>query len=89
MCLDDDCNDNSLTGDLFLRGATATVATLAGDWGTKRAAQTPPPPTRVLDDPKIQHGRVMFKHNGNGLNWWLPGPSKAEGVYRECCNRGK
>lgn len=44
--------------------------------------QTPQPPTRVLDDPKIQHGRVVFKHNGaDGIGGFLARP-KADGVYR-------
>src|SRR6185436_18495216 len=56
-------------------------ATLAVIGGRSGHAQTPPPPTRVLDDPKIQHGRVMFKHNGtDSIGGFLARP-KAEGVY--------
>ncbi len=44
-------------------------------------SQTAQPPTRVLDDPKIRHGRVVFKHNGiDGIDGYLARP-KAEGVY--------
>src|SRR4030095_2911098 len=81
MCLEDDCNDGRSDRRSFLRGATATVATLAVMAGRSGHAQTPPPPTRVLDDPKIQHGRVMFKHNGaDSIGGFIARP-KAEGVY--------
>jgi len=81
MCLDDDCNDARPDRRSFLRGATATVATLAVMAGRSGHAQTPSPPTRVLDDPKIQHGRIMFRHNGaDSIGGFLARP-KAEGVY--------
>ena len=47
MCLDDDCNDERSDRRSFLRGATASVATLAAIGGRSGLAQTPPPPTRV------------------------------------------
>src|ERR1043166_5142908 len=81
MCLDDDCNNEVNDRRSFLRGVTATVATLAVLPGRDIPAQTPAPPTRVLDDPKIQHGRVVFKHNGaDSIDGFLARP-KAEGVY--------
>jgi carboxymethylenebutenolidase len=81
MCLEDDCNDERSDRRSFLRGATATVATLAVMSRRGAYAQTPQPPTRVLDDPKIQHGRVVFKHNGaDAIGGFLARP-KAEGVY--------
>lgn len=44
-------------------------------------AQTKQPETRVLDDPKVQHGRVTFKHNGAAtIDGYLARP-KAEGIY--------
>ena len=81
MCLDGDCNDERSDRRSFLRGATATVATLAVMTRRGAYAQTPQPPTRVLDDPKIQHGRIVFKHNGaDAIGGFLARP-KAEGVY--------
>jgi carboxymethylenebutenolidase len=81
MCLDDDCNNEVNDRRSFLRGVTATVATLAVLPGRDIPAQTPAPPTRVLDDPKIQHGRVVFKHSGaDSIDGFLARP-KAEGVY--------
>jgi len=44
-------------------------------------AQTKQAETRVLDDSTIQHGRVVFKHNGvETIDGYLARP-KAEGVY--------
>jgi len=50
---------------------------------TEAAAQQPtiPPPTRVLDDPAIQHGKVRFLHNGaESIDGYLARP-KAAGTY--------
>lgn len=81
MCLEDDCNDERSDRRSFMRGATATVATLAVMRRRDLLGQTPQPPTRVLDDPKIQHGRVVFKHNGaDAIDGFLARPG-AEGVY--------
>ena len=33
-------------------------------FGDRAFAADPPPPTRVLDDPSIQHGKVVFQHDG-------------------------
>ena len=79
MCLEDDCDDGRRT---FLRGAGATLAGFAMMSRLDVQAQNQdPPPTRVLDDPKIQHGRVVFKHAGtDGIDGFLARP-KAEGVY--------
>lgn len=68
MCLGDDCG---LDRRAFLAAASATMLT----------GQTKSPPTRVLDDPAIQYGRVVFKHNGkDGIDGFLARP-KADGVY--------
>lgn len=41
----------------------------------------PPPPTRVLDDPRAVHGPVSFTHNGQpGIGGYLARPA-AEGTY--------
>lgn len=42
---------------------------------------TTPPPTRVLDDPRVTHGPVTFTHNGKPtIGGYLARP-KAEGIY--------
>ena len=81
MCFEDDCEREGSDRRSFLRGATATIASVAVMSRFGAHAQTPAPPTRVLDDPKIQHGRAVFKHNGSdSIDGYLARP-KAEGVY--------
>lgn len=81
MCLDDDCGYDGTNRRSFLVGATAAVAGLTILPTQATNPQVKQPETRVLDDPKIQHGRMVFKHNGaDGINGYLARP-KAEGVY--------
>ena len=81
MCFSDNCDDEQFNRRAFLVGATATLASLTLLQGQEAQSQTNQPPTRVLDDPKIRHGRVIFKHNGNdGIDGFLARPL-AEGVY--------
>lgn len=80
MCVDD-CPEDIASRRTFLTGATATIAGLTLLSGAETNAQTPNAPTRVLDDPSIQHGRVVFKHNGvKTIDGYLARP-KADGVY--------
>ena len=81
MCIDD-CPDDVSSRRSFLTGATAAVAGFALlNVADKAGAQTPNAPTRVLDDPSIQHRRVVFKHNGvHTIDGYLARP-KADGVY--------
>lgn len=81
MCLDDSCKSEPTDRRTFLVGATAAITGLtilsAGD-ATSQGIQ---PPTRVLDDPKILHGKVVFKHGGvDTIDGFLARP-KAEGRY--------
>lgn len=84
MCLDgDDCSNSEKGTDRrsFLTGAAAFVGLAA----LEAAAQSLPTReqivTCVLDDPKIQHGKVVFKHGGREtIDGYLARP-KAEGVY--------
>lgn len=82
MCVTDDCNEKGTDRREFLTGAAGALVALAA---FKTGAQTLPTKdqivTRVLDDPKIQHGKVAFKHGGNEtIDGYLARP-KAEGVY--------
>jgi carboxymethylenebutenolidase len=80
MCFSDDCGHDEIDRRSFLVGAAATVTTLSLLHDTV-SSQTKQPETRVLDDPKIEHGKVPFKHNGaDSINGYLARP-KAEGVY--------
>ncbi|MEK6337304.1 MAG: dienelactone hydrolase family protein [Acidobacteriota bacterium] len=81
MCLDDDCKDDGLDRRSFLGAATATLASATILRGQGTNSQNKQPETRVLDDPSIQHGKVVFKHNGaDGINGFLARP-KSEGVW--------
>jgi carboxymethylenebutenolidase len=81
MCVGDDCDDGGTDRRSFLAGATATIAGFTILQGQELDAQTTQPETRVLDDPRVQHGRVSFKHNGaDTIDGYLARP-KSEGTY--------
>ena len=65
----------------FLIGGAAAFAGL-GAIGAEGADQKKEqPPTRVLDDPDIQHGKVIFKHGGKEtFDGFLARP-KADGTF--------
>lgn len=82
MCVSDDCNEKGTDRRTFLTGAATAFV---GFTALKTGAQTLPTKeqifTRVLDDPNIQHGKVVFKHGGKEtIDGYLARP-KAEGVY--------
>jgi carboxymethylenebutenolidase len=75
--MNDDCE-----GAVSRRSILAGVA-VAATSGREATAQEHkvPPPTRVLDDPAIVHGRVHFVHNGvETIDGYLARP-KAGGTY--------
>lgn len=80
MCITDECDEGRRT---FLATAVSVVVGLTT---SKISGQTAYPHnhkviTRVLDDPSITHGRVMFKHNGKDtIDGFLARP-KADGKY--------
>jgi carboxymethylenebutenolidase len=81
VCIDDNCNKGGADRRSFLIGATATIAGFSLSQGRDANSQTRQPETRVLDDSRVQHGRVVFKHNGmDTIDGYLARP-KAEGVY--------
>jgi carboxymethylenebutenolidase len=81
MCLDDSCSKEPTSRRTFIAGATAAIAGLTILSGEDAASQQAQPPTRVLDDPNIQHGKVVFKHGGvDTIDGFLARP-KAEGRY--------
>ena len=81
MCFDRKCEGSGLDRRDFLIGGTAAFAGL-GALGAEGAAQKKEqPPTRVLDDPDIQHGKVTFKHAGTeSFDGFLARP-KANGTF--------
>jgi carboxymethylenebutenolidase len=81
MCLDEDCEGGGTDRRSFIAGAAATVAGFALPQGRPPGQRTEQPETRVLDDPRVQHGRVVFKHNGaDSIDGYLARP-KSEGAY--------
>src|SRR6516225_5410358 len=81
MCFDRESEGCGLDRRDFLIGGAAAFAGL-GALGAEGAAQKKEqPPTRVLDDPDIQHGKVTFKHGGKEtFDGFLARP-KADGTF--------
>lgn len=80
MCFSDEC-DKSRRKFLKDTAATTLVTFAVLETGAFAQQQTKQPDTRVLDDPRVEHGKVMFKHNGaNSIDGYLARP-KAEGKY--------
>ena len=81
MCIDDSCSNETTDRRAFLVGATAALAGLTVLRGNAAHSQGTQPATRVLDDPRVQHGKVVFKHGGSEtIDGYLARP-KAEGRY--------
>ncbi len=65
----------------FLMGGAAAFAGLGALGAEGDARKKERPPTRVLDDPDIQHGKVTFKHGGKEtFDGFLARP-KADGTF--------
>ena len=65
----------------FLIGGAAAFASLGALGAEGPAQKKEQPPTRVLDDPGIQHGKVTFKHGGKEtFDGFLARP-KADGTF--------
>ncbi len=81
MCVDGE-SERSGPGrrEFLVRGAAACAG--LGALGVEGAAREKErPPTRVLDDPAIQHGKVTFKHGGKEtFDGFLARP-KADGSF--------
>jgi carboxymethylenebutenolidase len=83
MCISDDCEDGP-NRRAFLKGSAGA---LIGAAVISTAAQQQTYPhnykvvTRVLDEPRVTHGQVTFKHGGkDSIDGFLARP-KAEGKY--------
>jgi carboxymethylenebutenolidase len=79
MCLDDECDKGRRS---FLTGATGAVVGLAAS-SSIFAQQTEYKNaiTRVLDDPTITHGPVMFQHQKRDIIGGYLARPKADGKY--------
>src|SRR5262245_25853837 len=78
MCLGTDCGHGDVDRRAFMAGSTAALAGLAA-LGTA-AAERNAPPTRVLDDRTVRHGKVTFQSGDKEIDGYLARP-KAEGKY--------
>ncbi|MFL6466908.1 MAG: dienelactone hydrolase family protein [Pyrinomonadaceae bacterium] len=81
MCISDDCDDGPDRRTFIGIAAGAVIGTAL----SKAAAQNYPHNykvvTRVLDEPRITHGKVIFQHGGKEtIDGFLARP-KAEGKY--------
>lgn len=81
MCISDDCDDGT-DRRTFIAGAAGA---LIGAAVVNSAAQQYPHNykvvTRVLDEPRVTHGKVVFQHGGkDSIDGFLARP-KAEGKY--------
>jgi len=80
MCFEE-CRADGLDRRAFVAQGAATLIALGGLDSPVLGQQEQQPPTRVLDDPTIQHGKVVFQHNGRDtIDGYLARP-KADGVY--------
>lgn len=80
MCTSDDCDESRRE---FITAATTAIVALAasGISGQSKYPHNFDVVTRVLDDPTITHGRVVFQHGGkDSIDGFLARP-KAEGRY--------
>jgi carboxymethylenebutenolidase len=81
MCLDGDCTTGSMGRRTFVVYGGAGILAPGASGRLASARDGKQPPTRVLDDSAVSHGRVMFRHNGKEtFDGYLARP-RADGVY--------
>ena len=79
MCENEGCGLDRR--DFLKVGAASVVGIGASGAVGAPGAQDKQPPTRVLDDPRVEHGMIMFKHAGKEtFEGYLARP-KASGVF--------
>lgn len=83
MCIEKDCAPENQGRRDFLFGALSGVAAITALGADAAAQDALPknPPTRVLDDPVIWHGRVTFKRGDKEIDGYLARP-KADAKKR-------
>src|SRR5438270_12587411 len=81
MCTNGEGRDCGLDRRDFLKSGAVSVAGFAALGDAGAGAQGKQPPTRVLDDPRVEHGKVVFRHAGKEtFDGFLARP-KASGMY--------
>jgi carboxymethylenebutenolidase len=80
MCFGTNCENEDMDRRAFLNGGTAVFTALAAMGAAVAGEEKKPPPTRVLDDTTIRHGKVVFKSGDKEIDGYLAQP-KAKGKY--------
>jgi carboxymethylenebutenolidase len=81
MCTNGEGRGCGLDRRDFLKAGAASVAGLGALGADGAGEEGKQPPTRVLDDPRVEHGKVTFTHNGREtFDGFLARP-KASGVF--------
>lgn len=80
MCTDNDCEGGGVDRRAFLAAGGATLAGLPALGGEAGSEDKPRPPTRVLDDPDVRHGKTTFKAGKEAVSGFLARPTR-EGRY--------
>ena len=83
MCIEKGCAPENQGRRDFLFGAASTVAAITA-FGINGLTQELPknPPTRVLDDPNIRHGKVTFKRGEKEIDGYLARPKSEKKKHR-------
>jgi carboxymethylenebutenolidase len=83
MCIEKDCDPENPERRDFLFGMATTVAALTV-FGVNDLAQELPknPPTRVLDNHNIRHGKVTFKRGDKEIDGYLAAPKSETKKHR-------
>src|SRR6476659_8597947 len=79
MCISDECDEGRRS---FLTGVTGAVVGLVASGSVfAQTNQYKDAVTRVLDDPTVTHGPVMFQHQKKDIIGGYLARPKAEGKY--------
>ena len=82
MCIEEGCKHDPERRSFLAASVGIAVSGIAASaLGQTPAVASPPPPTRVLDDPRVLHGPVTFTHNGQPTIGGFLARPRAEGVY--------
>src|SRR5262245_34287869 len=80
MCLDSECRSDGVGRRDFVAEGAAALLALGAVGAAALAQDRKQPPTRVLDDPTIRHGKMKFRGGDQEIAGYLARP-KAEGKY--------
>jgi carboxymethylenebutenolidase len=78
MCSENECG--GLDRRRFLTSTAATFIGIASAVSSSAASQKPAPPTRILNDPGLQHSKMVFRSGREEIAGYLARPAGA-GTY--------